>query len=355
MALRSTECNELPPRLRHIQRASTDNLKRAARHYRRTLGVLRRSPFQHLSDATAQKLVEHLAAELRVVVQELRRRGQQGEEVMSPLTPRRGDELQVQREHRVGIAPVQATGKYELFETTPARRVLVLGNRPFVWVRGIQGEVLVPTGGHHPSVRTLRQGRFVLVGMDGGLESKHTARLFLSRDGAYEEYVVPQDLHAAAVNGDPLPITKTGRAFARGELEQSFAASGGSGDREAPLLRPVVGATADLARYLRDVDFPAPRQELLRQASKCDAPEEVKGTLQVIGDRCYLSLADVSRAVGEQKSRLPIKNYDAMAADDVIERLEGLGEDQLRRVKQYEQVRRNRKTVRRALDEKLET
>lgn len=71
----STEPNHIPLPFNHIRRASADNLKRAARHYRRTLTTMQISSFEHLPASTMQKLMAHLTDGLDVVEEELRRRG----------------------------------------------------------------------------------------------------------------------------------------------------------------------------------------------------------------------------------------------------------------------------------------
>lgn len=63
----------VPPH--HIRRASTESLKRAARHYKRTLAIMRGHPFEHMPASMRQDLMDHLSGGLHVVERELRRRG----------------------------------------------------------------------------------------------------------------------------------------------------------------------------------------------------------------------------------------------------------------------------------------
>ncbi len=91
----------VPPN--HIQRASTDSLQRAARHYKRTLATLHASSFEQLPEATLCKLTAHLAEGLDAVVQELRRRGLDGSTSRVPtVLPRRSRNGEGGSRRRVG-------------------------------------------------------------------------------------------------------------------------------------------------------------------------------------------------------------------------------------------------------------
>jgi hypothetical protein len=52
-------------------------------------------------------------------------------------------------------------------------------------------------------------------------------------------------------------------------------------------------------RFLSGVDYPAPRDELVRTASEQGADDDVRDTLQQLPDREFESPADVSSAIGQ--------------------------------------------------------
>lgn len=70
----TTKSSHIPLVLDHIRRASAENLKRAVRHYNRTLATLQQNGLEYLSASTKRKLEGHLTDGLRIVEQELRRR-----------------------------------------------------------------------------------------------------------------------------------------------------------------------------------------------------------------------------------------------------------------------------------------
>ncbi|HNQ33317.1 MAG TPA: DUF2795 domain-containing protein, partial [Methanoculleus sp.] len=73
-------------------------------------------------------------------------------------------------------------------------------------------------------------------------------------------------------------------------------------EREQPVTTP--GPTpghvsaADLQVYLRGIDYPAGRQDLIAHAQKNNAPESVIAVLEGFGDRTYRSAAEVSEEFG---------------------------------------------------------
>ncbi|MCM2465378.1 photosystem reaction center subunit H [Methanoculleus sp. CWC-02] len=60
-------------------------------------------------------------------------------------------------------------------------------------------------------------------------------------------------------------------------------------------------SAADLQVYLKGMDYPAGRQDLITHARKNDAPEVVIVALERFGDRTYRSAADVSTEFGNVK------------------------------------------------------
>ncbi|MDK2890734.1 MAG: hypothetical protein PWR21_1366 [Methanoculleus sp.] len=66
---------------------------------------------------------------------------------------------------------------------------------------------------------------------------------------------------------------------------------------EAPSLAHL--SAADLQVYLKGMDYPAGRQDLIAHARKNDAPEDVIAALEQFGDRTYESAADVGTEFGQ--------------------------------------------------------
>ena len=59
-------------------------------------------------------------------------------------------------------------------------------------------------------------------------------------------------------------------------------------------------SAADLQVYLKGMDYPAGRQDLIDRARKNNAPESVIATLEGFGDRTYRSPAEVSEEFGSK-------------------------------------------------------
>lgn len=57
-----------------------------------------------------------------------------------------------------------------------------------------------------------------------------------------------------------------------------------------------------------------------------------------------------ARGIVAQESDLPIANYDALSANDVVERMSGLSQQQLATIAAYERKNRNRRTVLKQID-----
>ena len=55
---------------------------------------------------------------------------------------------------------------------------------------------------------------------------------------------------------------------------------------------------AQVPRYLRDLDFPAPKQDIIRHAREEQANETLVRTLEKIPDGVYTSLEEVAGRVG---------------------------------------------------------
>lgn len=54
-----------------------------------------------------------------------------------------------------------------------------------------------------------------------------------------------------------------------------------------------------LQKYLKGVDYPASKQDLIKHAEQAGADENVRSTLEQLPDEQYQTPADVSKAVGK--------------------------------------------------------
>jgi hypothetical protein len=62
---------------------------------------------------------------------------------------------------------------------------------------------------------------------------------------------------------------------------------------------------------------------------------------------------EAARRVAGIGPELPISGYDDMTAAEIVSELDGMGADDLRRVREYERANANRKTVLNAVERKL--
>jgi hypothetical protein len=58
-----------------------------------------------------------------------------------------------------------------------------------------------------------------------------------------------------------------------------------------------------LEKYLKGIDYPASKVDLLKQAEKNGADEQARSTLEQLPDKSYDSPTDVSKAVGALKHK----------------------------------------------------
>jgi hypothetical protein len=58
-------------------------------------------------------------------------------------------------------------------------------------------------------------------------------------------------------------------------------------------------SAAGLSKHLKGIDFPASKEDLIRQAIQNDAGEDVIDSLEMLEDREYRSMADVEKAFGK--------------------------------------------------------
>jgi Protein of unknown function (DUF2795) len=255
---------------------------------------------------------------------------------------------------------VQAQGQYELFETTKRHRILVLNEDKWLaWVQGQQGEILVRSDADHQKDHTIQQGQFYLVDFEDDPTYKDMPHLFLQKGDRFVEVMLPNGL---PTEGDPQKkLVKTDHALAKNELEDYLKHPAPAGPGELRMVRPGGGSMANVVHYLRGIDFPAGRQEVVRHARNQGAPEPVIDQLQKLGDWRFATMAEVMSAIGEGGERgessgqqVPIDRYDELTVDEVTSRLEGLDPEELQAVRSYEGEHKNRKTLLKAVDRRLE-
>ena len=68
---------------------------------------------------------------------------------------------------------------------------------------------------------------------------------------------------------------------------------------ETRVKAPAHLSAADLQSYLRGMDYPAGRQDLVARAKENGAPESVIDVIEQFGDRTYRSAAEVSEEFGK--------------------------------------------------------
>lgn len=249
---------------------------------------------------------------------------------------------------------VQEEGAYELFETTKEHRILVLnGKKWFAWVEGQRGEILVRSDSDHKRKRTLQKGQFCLVDFEDDPTYKDMPHLFLQEGDHYQEMMVPNGL---PTDQDPQKkVIKTDETLPKNKLEDYLEHPDPAGPGEKRMSRPGGGSVANVTHHLKGINFPASRSEVEAYARDHNAPDEVMRQLERLDDRSYQSMTSVTSAIGKENraSDLPISNYDDLTVDEVTDRLEDLSEDELKKVKTYEQSHKDRKTVKQALDRRL--
>ena len=192
---------------------------------------------------------------------------------------------------------VMEQGEYELFETTNGHRMLVLnGERLYAWVQGQEGEILVRSDSDHRRDRTIRTGRFYVIDFEENPTYKDMPHLFLQNGDAFEEAMLPNGLPSD--EDVQTKVVRTDDTIRRVELED----------------------------YL---DEPVPaRPGESRQRGRTDRHAN--------GDR-----------------EVPLASFDDLTVDQAKARLDGLSDEQLRRLRSYEQQHKSRKTLLQAIDRRL--
>jgi hypothetical protein len=199
-------------------------------------------------------------------------------------------------------AIVREKGRYELFETNHHHRILVLNNRQwFAWVRGQQGDILVLTDSDHQKARTLQQGQFYLVDFEDDPKYKDMPHLFLQDGDRYQELMLPNGLPTE--QDRQKRVVKTDQTLPREKLEEYLKHPAPAGPGEARMGRPGGGSMANVVHYLKGIDFPANREEVLRYARSRGAPAAVIEQLKELEDRDFENMADLTRGIGEGKQR----------------------------------------------------
>lgn len=120
--------------------------------------------------------------------------------------------------------------------------------------------------------------------------------------------------------------------------------------------RPGGGAMSNVVHYLRDIDLPAAKDELVHYARSKDAPRSVLEQLNKLVHRSYKTITDLTSQLGKalEKERPPIENYDAKSAREILEEMNSLGRQEVRRVKEYEENNAQRKTILQKAEHMLE-
>ncbi|HOI57705.1 MULTISPECIES: DUF2795 domain-containing protein [unclassified Methanoculleus] len=91
--------------------------------------------------------------------------------------------------------------------------------------------------------------------------------------------------------------------------------------RKAPSLARL--SAADLQSYLKGMDYPASRQDLIAHARGHNAPEEAVATLEQFSDRTYRSAADVSVEFGRETRGEQPTGMETRRGETVTEEMHG--------------------------------
>lgn len=293
-------------------------------------------------------------------------------------------------------------GDYELFLTEHQNRILALdGERFFAWVETQQGDLLVRSNPGHRKERTLRRGRFYFADFEHEPKFKDMPHLFLQRDDRFEELMLPNGL---PTDSDPQKkIVKTDETLAVNELE-SYVEKGEGGGEAVEARTGAQSAGAEAAKSERPSFGGEPPSE--RRESESGRPE-VAGGSQAMQTRDTFAREEMrregvergpegaesaprtstpvggARAEGRREEGakdtsfgtpqpererseqtrsfgltgmhpdLPIQNFNELSVKVARRRLEGLNRDELRRLREFEESHKNRKTMLEAIDRRL--
>jgi hypothetical protein len=95
--------------------------------------------------------------------------------------------------------------------------------------------------------------------------------------------------------GGKAPHAERGLAAASQETRERVAHMGG----EASVSTETAVSAAEVQKFLKGMDYPAGKKEVVSQAKKNKAPIEVIDILQKMKDQKFNSAADVSKALGQ--------------------------------------------------------
>jgi hypothetical protein len=189
-------------------------------------------------------------------------------------------------------ATVQRQGRYTLFETPRENRILSLGSELwFAWVNGEQGDILVRSDEDHERQQTIQEGEYYLVDFSSDPSFTDVPHLFLERDDAFQELILPNGL--PTVDDPQKRVVDTGKTIGRDELERSLTAGLRADERET--------------------------------ATTTTGPDR----------------------------ELPIPDYDELSVRGAKPRLDALNADELRRLREYEAENKRRKTLIHEIDRRL--
>lgn len=246
---------------------------------------------------------------------------------------------------------IQQRGQYELFETTKEHRILVLDDKQwYAAVEGQQGDILVQSDSDHKRRRTLQKGRFYIVDFNDDPKFKDMHHLFLEKDGAYQEVMIPNGLPSGS--DYQKKVVWTDNSIKHDELEAYLQNPAPAGPGEEGMGRPGGGSMANVAHYLKGIDLPASKEQVIRYAKRNDAPKAVIHQLDKLQGERFRTMADITQGMSglTQGERLPVDNYENLSAEEAAESVKGLDRDGLEQIRRFEQANRNRKTVLQAID-----
>ena len=183
-------------------------------------------------------------------------------------------------------ATVQRHGRYTLFETPRQNRILVLGDDLwFAWVGGQQGEILVRSDPEHERERTIQDGEYYLIDFEDDTSFRDVPHLFLESAEGFQEVILPNGLPTD--DDAQKRVVGTTKTITRHELERHVNSAGGT--------------------------WPGTPT---REGSESRSDRE-----------------------------LPIPDYDELSVRGAKPRLDSLTTEELRRLRDYEAVHKQRKTL----------
>lgn len=285
-------------------------------------------------------------------------------------------------------------GDYELFLTEHQNRILALdGEKFFAWVETQQGDLLVRSNPGHRKERTLRRGRFYFADFEHEPKFKDMPHLFLQRDDRFEELMLPNGLPTE--NDPQKKIVKVDETLGVNEVESFVERPEKSGEEKraeasSAVERPSRGEGASLGgepvAERRESEFRRPeitgggqavqsREAFDREDVRREGMESASPALQPLGGAQTEAMRDEgaerkpfgtaqpererrepSRAFGQTGAHadLPIENFNELSVKVARKRLDGLSRHELRRLREFEEGHKNRKTMLEAIDRRLD-